>query len=346
MVIKMNLSELLKFEEITLQCHDNPDPDAIGAAYALYKYFTAHGKTTRIVYSGRYKISKCNLKQFVSTLNIPIEHITLQDAPYHGLLITVDCQYGEGNVSTLRAEEIAIIDHHRYDIDKISSYKYVEINPEIGSCSTIVWKMLIDEGFSIEDDEAASTALYYGLMTDTSNFYDMYHAYDEQMRNSLNVNKGLIRQYSNSNMSLEELILAGSALLQHKYIFEHRLAIMHANQCDPAILGVISDMALQVDVIDVCIIYSQNEEGYKFSIRSCERDIHANELAKYLSTGIGSGGGHYEKAGGIININDFIDQEFDGQIPVRVEARFEKYILNKINHFFEINKKKHAFRIV
>ena len=36
----MRLKELLQFDEIIIQCHDNPDADAIASGYGLYCYFT------------------------------------------------------------------------------------------------------------------------------------------------------------------------------------------------------------------------------------------------------------------------------------------------------------------
>lgn len=35
----MKLEELVKYNPITIQCHDNPDADAIAAGYALCRYF-------------------------------------------------------------------------------------------------------------------------------------------------------------------------------------------------------------------------------------------------------------------------------------------------------------------
>ena len=40
----MTLADLLRFQRIAVQCHDNPDADALASGYALYRYFTAHGK--------------------------------------------------------------------------------------------------------------------------------------------------------------------------------------------------------------------------------------------------------------------------------------------------------------
>ena len=43
----MKLSELLMFNPIIVQCHDNPDADAIASGYALYSYFKEKGKDVR-----------------------------------------------------------------------------------------------------------------------------------------------------------------------------------------------------------------------------------------------------------------------------------------------------------
>ncbi len=52
----MILRELANYDPITIQCHDNPDADAIAAGYALCRYFESLGKRARLVYGGRNKI--------------------------------------------------------------------------------------------------------------------------------------------------------------------------------------------------------------------------------------------------------------------------------------------------
>ena len=67
-------------------------------------------------------------------------------------------------------------------------------------------------------------------------------------------------------------------------------------------LGLISDFLLQVAGVNTCVVYNEDSGGYKFSVRSCIREVNASELSDYLSEGIGSGGGHVEKAGGYISM--------------------------------------------
>ena len=86
----MRLRELLPFDDIVIQCHDNPDADAIGSGYALYRYLRSEGKRVRLVYGGRSVIRKSNLRLMIDTLEVPIEHVEALEQPE--LLITVDCQ--------------------------------------------------------------------------------------------------------------------------------------------------------------------------------------------------------------------------------------------------------------
>lgn len=301
----MKLSDLEMFNPITIQCHDNPDADAIASGYALYTYFKQLGKDTRLIYSGRNQIQKSNLCLMLENLNIGVDYIDnperlikdTDDGKLPGLLITVDCQYGAGNVTKIPAENVAIIDHHQVEIRDV---ELNEINPGVGSCSTLVWKMLRDVGFIIQD-EKLGTALYYGLYTDTNQFAEVFNPLDMDMRETLPCEKSLVQLFKNSNLSLNELEIAGVALIRHIYNDDYHYAIIKAQPCDPNILGLISDFLLQVAEVYTCVVYNEWKEGYKFSVRSCVKEVQANELAAFLADGIGSGGGHHEKAGGFIS---------------------------------------------
>ena len=66
---EMMLDELLGYDHVTIQCHDNPDADAIASGYGLYCFFRDKGKDTRLLYSGRNKVRKANLMLMVEKLH-------------------------------------------------------------------------------------------------------------------------------------------------------------------------------------------------------------------------------------------------------------------------------------
>ena len=126
----MKLSSLLNYNSIVIQCHDNPDADAICSGYVLYRYFKSYHKKVRFIYSGNFEISKSNLVYLIKKLLIPIEYVQkLKTKP--DLLLMTDCQYGEGNVRKFSAKEIAVIDHHQVT-GKLP--KENEVRSNLGSC--------------------------------------------------------------------------------------------------------------------------------------------------------------------------------------------------------------------
>lgn len=40
----MRLSQLLAYDDIVVQCHDNPDADAIASGFGVYTYLKNQGK--------------------------------------------------------------------------------------------------------------------------------------------------------------------------------------------------------------------------------------------------------------------------------------------------------------
>ena len=106
-----------------------------------------------------------------------------------------------------------------------------------------------------------------------------------------------------------------------------RVSIIKSNPCDPNILGIIGDMVLQVDSVDVSIVYNECQGGFKLSIRSCADTVAANDLADYITKEIGNGGGHNDKAGGFINKARF--KKYYQDISI------ETYFFDKVKEYYD-----------
>lgn len=343
----LTLSQLTSFDDILIQCHDNPDADALASGMALYWYLTSKGKHPRFIYGGRNEISKSNLELMIEHLNIPVTHVSRLAPGYKPeLLITVDCQYGESNVTHFSAHNVAVIDHHQVsgELPEMS-----EVRSNYGSCATVIYEMLCKEKIDINEDEDLATALYYGLMTDTGNFAEISHPADKDLRDFAKFRLSDIILFRNSNISKEELKIAGDAL-KHAHFYEDYLyAIVEAKPCDPNILGIISDMLLEVVSVNTCLVYSMLNFGVKISVRSCIKETKASELAGYLTAGLGGGGGHLVKAGGLLK-KDLIVQsgtaytraEVEALLDARMKAYYrESEIIYAGKHQEDISRLKH-----
>ncbi len=329
----MKLSSLLQYDNIVIQCHDNPDADAICSGYVLFRYFESYNKKVRFIYSGNFEISKSNLVYLIKKLRIPIEYVDrLTSKP--DLLLMTDCQYGEGNVRKFNAKDIAVIDHHQVSGNLP---KQNEVRSNLGSSCTVIWNLLKIENEEKLLDKKISTALYYGLYSDTNAFSEIAHPLDRDMIDSLDYDKALILKLKNMNLTLKEARIAGVAMLGVDYHPDNHYAILRSEPCDPNILGLIGDFIVAVDTIDVCLVYSVLTFGVKFSIRSCVPETRADELASFLANKVGSGGGHTEKAGGLLK-NELIKKIYPDYIEIDDDSA--KYSINNIikmrmNDYFE-----------
>ncbi len=320
----MILSTLCSYDPITIQCHDNPDPDTVAAGFALYNYFLSKGNRVRLIYSGHNNISKSNIRYMVNWLDIPLQYRAMNAGHIEGLLIMVDCQYGTGNAQKFTADHIAVVDHHQLNMQES---ELTEIQPDLASASTLCWKLLMDEGFEVNSNLNMATALYYGLYMDSNSMAELYNPLDLDMRDYLKFDKALFSRLRNCNLSRKELEVAGVALIRNIYNEKHRFAVVRAGFCDPNLLGLISDFLLQVDDVDTCVVYNEQPDGFKVSVRSCVREVKADELAEYICGEIGTGGGHHEKAGG------FIDKRlYEKNYP---SIHSESYFGDRINSYFE-----------
>lgn len=327
---EMELSQLEKYDQIVIQCHDDPDPDAIASGYALYEYFKHKGKSVRLIYSGRRAITKPNIVLMIESLGIPIEYVIHMEH-FKGLLISVDCQYGAGNVTRIGADEVAIIDHH---IQEVEVTHFQEIRSEFASNCTLVWKMLVEAGFEVERYLNVSTALYYGLFIDSNGFTEMKHPLDKKLQENLRYDEALLQRLKHSMITLKELEIAGMALIRSSYNEANKCVMVKAQECDPNVLGLISDFALQVDCVNVVIVYNETSFGIKYSVRSCVSEIKAHELAIFLCHKIGNGGGHQEKAAGFISRSKY------GLYYRHLNA--DEYFLTKLTEYYQSNAQRNG----
>ncbi len=322
----MQLKDLLQFDDIVIQCHDNPDADALASGYGLYRYFESNHKKVRFIYRGLNPIRKSNLMIMLDELKVPVSYEP-DLAEVQGLLITVDCQYGQKNVTLTKASQVAMIDHHQLTVPQSP---LSEIRSNLGSASTIVWDMMREEGYLFRDDPLLSTALYYGLYTDTNRLAELSHPLDRDMLEDLDVYKTLIARMNNSNISLNELKITGKAILGYDYHETDKYLILQAEPCDPNILGVISDFSLETEGVDVCVAYYVTGNEIKFSVRSCIKEVHANELASFIAEGIGGGGGHLYKAGGTIR-----PEKLESNPAGDLNGCVRKLFLDRISAYFD-----------
>ena len=126
------LVDLLKEapDEVFIQPHNVPDPDAIASSFGLQYLLKIRGIDAQIVYEN--VIEKANsskmLELFGIQLSIASEVDTLGEEDW---TVLVDVQKGNSNVIDLVTDEVAVIDHHEYMGH--NGYKLEDVRPDVGA---------------------------------------------------------------------------------------------------------------------------------------------------------------------------------------------------------------------
>ncbi|MCI8300633.1 MAG: DHH family phosphoesterase [Lachnospiraceae bacterium] len=290
-----DLIALLKNHNVYIQTHNFPDPDAIASAFGLQQFLDCHGISAILCYDG--KIDRLSAKKMLETFEIAmfpknnIPHMT-----EHDYIVLIDSQNNNSNVTDLIGDKVACIDHH--PIFFPYEYQYQDIRP-VGSCCSIIASYFQNSDTPLSPKCAA--ALAYGIKMDTADFTRGTTSLDMEMLSFLFKHadwKLVVSMYSNT-MEFDDLQAYGAAI-QNVQIFD-RTGFAHIPfHCAQALIAIISDFILSLDVVDVAVIYGIQTDGIRFSIRSEQEQIHAGNLVARALRSWGSGGGHPSMAGGMI----------------------------------------------
>lgn len=291
----LTLVSILKNHTVFIQTHNFPDPDAISSAFGLQQFLSHYGINASLCYDGR--IDRLSSKKMLDTFGITMfpqtELSHMKESDY---IVLVDSQKMNSNVTDFIGKEIACIDHH--PIFFPYNYEYSDIRP-VGACASIIASYYRDTETPISPECAA--ALAYGIKMDTADFTRGTTHLDTDMLSYLfpHANWSLLNNMYSNTMEFDDLRAYGAAIQNIKIYDRTGFAFIPFN-CAQALIAIISDFILSLDVVDVAIVYAMQTDGIRFSIRSEDNRVHAGILISHILDGLGSGGGHPSMAGGMI----------------------------------------------
>jgi nanoRNase/pAp phosphatase (c-di-AMP/oligoRNAs hydrolase) len=289
------LVELVRGHKTYIQTHNFPDPDAIASAYGLQYFLMQHGVETMLCYDGR--IEKLSTRKMFQVFDIEIlSKEQLSDMQEDDYIITVDAQKYNSNLTSFVGNEVACIDHH--PTVTACEYFYKDVR-KVGACASIIADYFYQTKTRMSS--LVATALTYAIKMDTDDFIrgvsnldiDMF-AYVYRMADVAKLKS----MYTNV-MELSDLKAYGAAI-DNIHIYGDIGFATIPFDCPDALIAIISDFILSLDVVNVSVVYAKRLDGIKFSVRSELEEIDAGVTTAKALTGYGSGGGHKEMAGGFI----------------------------------------------
>lgn len=289
------LLTLLSGHRVFIQTHNYPDPDALASAHGLKVLLKAHGIDSVICYAGN--IEKNSTKKMLDKFHIEAFHIDdIHDMKPSDYIITVDAQKYNSNITDFIGDEVACIDHHPTMIPCTYRYKDVRI---VGACAS-----LIAQYFKVSDttmDTNTATVLLYGIRMDTASFSRGVTELDIEMFGYLHklADNQMINELYSNNMELDDLYAYGEAI-KNIQIYDNVGFARISFDCPDALIAMISDFILELDVVEFSVVYAARNGGLKFSVRNENQHYHAGTLTSDALYDIGGGGGHYSMAGGMV----------------------------------------------
>lgn len=286
---------LLKGHVVYLQTHNFPDPDALAAAFGMQVFLNANGVASTICYAGN--IEKNSTKRMIEEFGI--QAVNINQLPHmvkEDYIVTIDAQKYNSNITDFVGTEVACIDHHPTMTP--CAYEYSDIRI-CGSCCSLVTSYFIESNTTIDMNTA--TALLYGLKMDTDSFNRGVTDFDISIFAFLHKiadNQKITMMYNN-NMEIEDLRAYGEAIKNIK-IYDNVGFAKISFDCPDALVAMISDFILGLDVVELSVVYAVRDGGYKFSVRNETATYHAGMITQKALEGLGGGGGHFTMAGGVI----------------------------------------------
>jgi nanoRNase/pAp phosphatase (c-di-AMP/oligoRNAs hydrolase) len=315
-----SLQELLSgASELTIVCHNNPDPDCLASALALGRIAAKVGiDERRIVYSGR--ISHQQNRAFVNLLEIdlkPFDAAAITERPEDSLLAFVDHAAPGANNEVPEGTHVDIvIDHHpNDDIDAT----FVDHREELGATATILAEYV--EELDVELDTPLATALLFAIRRETLGFLrgTTPAEYEAAARLHDHADRGLLRELSSPSVTgatvdaiadaIDNRTVRGAVLITHVGRTTERDALPQA-----------ADYLATLEGVETAIVFGIIDESIHISARSTDARVNIGDVLSTTFDEVGSAGGHREMAGGEIPLGIFAGYTSDDTTLVDIVA--------------------------
>ena len=327
-----SVQELLESgSELTIVCHNNPDPDCLASALALGRLAAHAGiDERRILYSG--SISHQQNRAFVNLLEIDIAPFTPESVTNRAdgeLLAFVDHSVPGANNEVPEGTPVdIIIDHHPAE-EVIATV--VDHREEVGATATILTEYLVESGIDI--DRTLATGLLFAIRRETLGFLRGVTPAEYNAAATLHdhADLDLLHRLASPSVSsatvdaiadaIEHRIVRGSVLLSHVGRTSERDAIPQA-----------ADYLATLEGVETAIVFGIVDDDISLSGRSTDSRVHIGDVLHDAFGDVGSAGGHREMAGGEIPLGLFADYtNDDDQLTAIVEQIITSRLVAELN---------------
>ncbi|RMF44481.1 MAG: hypothetical protein D6753_02465 [Planctomycetota bacterium] len=294
------LDLLRRYDSVVILMHDNPDPDAIATGWAVLEIVQQRlGLPVHLVGGGA--IVRAENRFMVQVLRPPLELIG--SVPRHGrtAVVLVDCSAQARNFLNCQGEGVhivAVIDHHQ-QLDSAIKLPFQDIRPKVAASATIASSYLREQ--DIRPSRELATALLYALRSETRGYQTHFSRADRAALNWLTpqADPSILAQIEDAPLArsyYSDLTLA----LQNTFLYGNVAFCLLPHATGAEIVGEVADLLIRCESISRVLCGAQINGNIAISVRTDASGGDAAVLVRDTLRGIGRGGGHRNRAGGII----------------------------------------------
>jgi nanoRNase/pAp phosphatase (c-di-AMP/oligoRNAs hydrolase) len=312
--------------KVLIVTHGNPDPDAIAAAFAL-KYLVSHmaKNKSRVAYPGIIgrKENRAMVKD-LSLKMIPVDEVVWRD---YDILALVDHQPRRRFYTWPKNRwPNIVIDHHpRRPLEK--PVDYVDVRTEFGSNSSLLTSYLLSAELDIP--RWLSTALAYGITTDTHEFSHVKSDVDKQAYMAIfeKIDHSKLFRISHPLIDCRYLSQYWKALSAAR-IWQDTVESYAGEILVPDNTAEIADNLVKIQGVKYALVSGFYENTVYMSLRFRNARRDAGAVMRRIVGRKGSAGGHGFMAGAQIKYIDSAEKA--QEIALSLHEKFVKLLRPKL----------------
>jgi nanoRNase/pAp phosphatase (c-di-AMP/oligoRNAs hydrolase) len=298
--------KLLKLLEgktnVLITAHEHPDPDAIGSAFGLMTLLSLKLPAAKISVSFKGRLGGgINDVFFRETHFTAVPWDDARLAEYDAIIL-LDAQPAFA-YSPLPAGLIptAVIDHHRPSRGRRPKCSFCDIRTDVGATTSVVFSYFLELEAPIESDLAA--IMLYAIETDLAGAAGQPGELDNVALSNLTLKADMRKLYRMRYASLPPSHYVAFATGLNRALVYDSAVFSYLGPIDsPEKPAVVADFLLRLQGIQWSLVLGVYEGKLVLSLRASNPVQAAGDVVGKILRGIGEGGGHRTKAGGIIRL--------------------------------------------
>ena len=275
----------------------NADPDSIASGMAVRRLLWR--KVAEVTIAHFNRVTRPDNLTMIHLTEAALVGLDSVDKSAYDKYVIVDSQ-PDHSACFDGVEYDAIIDHHPVTD---AQARFLDIQPEYGSCSTMLTEYL--RSMKIKPSPKLAAALMLGIKTDTSDFTRQATLKDirafQYLYKFADIN--IVTKVERALITQEDLNFLGTAI--KKRVVLHNRAFYHAGRISkPDELVVVADFFLSIAGVNWSIISGVMDQTLIIVLRNDGLRKGAGNTAKEAFSKFGSAGGHKTMARAELSLKD------------------------------------------